>query len=329
MAQMVTPKNTTSTSSGQPVPVRDKMLEWSALFVHSLRERTSKENFELLFKGFDEYDAYLEKYAGTTLRDAAILEVGFGARPYRLMALMSLGYDAIGVDIDQPSLHGTRGELASMYKKNGFERTLKTVVRSSLFDGRERRAVEKGIEKRGGKLKIDDERFIVMDAAATQFDELMRAQPVDLIVSEDVFEHIPAASLSTLVARMGRWLKPRGIALIRPNIYTGITGGHLVEWYAPLDRRSKRRSEPWEHLRKNRYVANTLLNKLTRRDYRELFAEHFDILEEHVLRPDLGREFATPEVLADLRQFPEDELFSNNVLFVLRPRAQGGASAQN
>ena len=309
-----------SLSSSQPVPAREKVLEWWALFVHRLRERNATAALDRLLECFAEYDTYLRKYASTPLRDATILEIGFGARPYRLMALTSLGFDAIGVDLDQPSLHRNRGELVSIYKKNGFERMLKTLVRSTLFDARERRALAKLIKKHGRDLVIQDDRYLVIDAASSRFDDIMRKRPVDLIISEDVFEHIPTTSLRTVVARMGQWLNPRGIALIRPNVYTGITGSHLVEWYPPLDSGSRRKSEPWEHLRKNRYVANTFLNKLTRREYRKLFSQHFDILEEHTLTPDLGREFATPEVRADLRQFPDEELFSNQVLFVLRPR---------
>jgi len=307
-----------SNSSSQPVSVPAKVLEWWDLFVDRLRR---SDAVDTLFERFAEYDSYLKEYASTTLRDATILEIGFGARPYRLMALTSLGYDATGVDLDQPTLHGTRRELTAIYKRNGFERALKTLVRSTLFDARERRALAKLLRQRGSELVIQDDRYIVMDSTSSQFDDIMRKQPVDLIVSEDVFEHIPTDALGELVARMGSWLTPDGIALIRPNVFTGITGGHLVEWYPPVDDRRRRRSEPWEHLRKNRYVANTFLNKLTRADFRRLFSEHFDILEEHALIPDLGREYATPEVRAELREFSDEELFSNQVLFVLRPRS--------
>ena len=60
---------------------------------------------------------------------------------------------------------------------------------------------------------------------------------IDLVCSEDVFEHIRLSSLERLVPRMAAWLAPHGIALIRPNVFTGITGGHLVEW-------SRTRSRP-------------------------------------------------------------------------------------
>ncbi len=58
-------------------------------------------------------------------------------------------------------------------------------------------------------------------------------------------------------------------ALIRPNVFTGITGGHLVEWNRAAIREppARRRSEPWEHLRGRRWRANTYLNEMTLAQY--------------------------------------------------------------
>jgi hypothetical protein len=315
-----------SMSSAQDVPVTEKVREWWSLFVDRLSTSSSEQTLEHVFNSLDEYDAYLWKYANARLPDASILEIGFGARPRRLIALLSRGCDAIGVDLDQPCLRGTPREFVSIYRRNGFERTLKTLVRWSLFDRRERRSLAQKIATQDGKIRVDNDRFLVMDASSPGFDGLMRERRVDLIVSEDVFEHMPTSALRVLVARMPHWLRPNGLALIRPNIFTGILGGHLVEWSKPLERRSRRRSEPWEHLRKKRYVGNTFLNELTRNDYRDLFSQHFEIAEEHVMVSDLGREFATPDVLADLRTYPPEELFSNHVLFVLRPHPENETS---
>jgi hypothetical protein len=72
-------------------------------------------------------------------------------------------------------------------------------------------------------------------------------------------------------------------------------------------------------LRKRRFNANTYLNCLSRADYREIFSRHFDILEEKVMHPNLGREWLTDEVRAELPQWSEEELLSNRVEFALRP----------
>jgi len=143
----------------------------------------------------------------------------------------------------------------------------------------------------------------------------------DLIFSEDVFEHVTRTSLEALVPKMARWLKPDGLALIRPNIFTGILGGHLAEWGYPsvLDPTQRRKSTPWEHLRARRFPPNTFLNEFRRSEYRELFSRAFAIVREEVLLPDLGREYLTDDVARELDAYPEEELFSNKVLFVLRP----------
>jgi hypothetical protein len=41
--------------------------------------------------------------------------------------------------------------------------------------------------------------------------------------------------------------------------------------------------------------------------------------------PDLGRDELTPAVAEELRAIPEEELFSNQVRFVLRPRVPAAA----
>jgi hypothetical protein len=95
----------------------------------------------------------------------------------------------------------------------------------------------------------------------------------------------------------------------------------LVEWYPhTLDQAIDRRSEPWEHLRRKRFIANTYLNRLRLRQYHTLLQADFCILEQVASNPGLGNRFLTPDVRAELREYSEEELLSNEVLFVLRPR---------
>jgi hypothetical protein len=129
-------------------------------------------------------------------------------------------------------------------------------------------------------------------------------------------------SLERLVPKMAIWLRPGGLALIRPNIYTGIIGGHAIEWERRLLRGDSLpcRTAPWGHLRGDAHQPNTFLNRLTRRDYRAPFERHFEILGERVKFPRLGHELLVGETRAELAEWSDDELFSNQVLFVLRPR---------
>jgi hypothetical protein len=300
------------------VSFRTKLTENFQLLRFHLAERKEPVDFGWLFEDLDEYDSFLRKYAGPPLADAKVFEVGYGARPHRLTALLSMGVDARGVDAEVPILDGSLQEFRTIFAENGIERVAKSLVRHILFDRRERAAFARELTHRGYPRLVDKSRFLVSDAAKVE----IAPESLDLIYSENVFEHIGRDSLEKLVPKMARWLKPTGLALVRPDIFTGITGGHFVEWYPRSFARqtARRRSAPWEHLRKRRFRPNTSLNELTRADFRALFAEYFEILEEVVKLPDLGREFLVGEVASDLASYPDEELFSNQVLFVLRPR---------
>ncbi len=306
-----------SPSAGD-ISVLRKGAENLKLLRAHLEGRRSPARSASPFSEFEEYETLLDEYGGSCLRDARVFEIGYGARPWRLIALISMGVDASGVDVEVPMLSGSWREVLAAFRHNGLERVLKSLARRMLVDNRQRSELARELGRRGHTLRIDRSRFLVSDVAALDLPD----RHIDLIYSEDVFEHIARSSLETAVPKMARWLKPDGLALIRPNIFTGILGGHLTEWNysAVLDPARKRKSAPWEHLRARRFQPNTSLNELRRSEYRELFARDFDILREVVLLPDLGRELLTGDVARDLATYPEEELFSNKVLFVLRPR---------
>jgi hypothetical protein len=259
---------------------------------------------QLLDRAERDVDEYAELYAqhtGEPFADARIFEIGYGTRPVRLALLRAKGIDATGIDIEWPLRHPSH--FGEVRRANGWKRAFRSLARYLLAD----RKLWHEFTRRYGIPQLDD--LVVGDVADIDIQ-------ADLVVSEDVFEHLPYPLLETVVDRMAS----SRLALIRPNIWTGISGGHLYEWQA-IAPTSSTRSEPWEHLRQDRFMPNTYLNRLTRADYRTLFSRRFDILEERVLFPDLGRAFLNGRTAQELRDWPEEELFSNNVLFVLRPRA--------
>jgi hypothetical protein len=307
-----------SSSSLSHVSIRQKWKEAITIFSWLSSEGGSLEGFNRMFRELDVYRLTYDRYTGRPFASARTLEIGYGARPFRLIAMMSMGMDARGIDLDMPMIRFSMLRLFQILKRNGVERALKTCVRNLLFDRREQAKLRAALEQRGYMLSMDPSRFLVGDAATYNFG----AEPVDLVYSTDVFEHIPLNGLESLLERLAAQASPRGLLLITVNIFTGITGGHLTEWYGHLvDSDAPKVSEPWEHLRKRRYTANTYLNRLSRAAYRELFSRHFDTLEEWVIDPDLGRQWLTPAVRAELSDWSEDELFSNRVMFTLRPRA--------
>jgi hypothetical protein len=315
---MTTKQRKLNPSVSEGLPLSRKLSEGVQLF-REYRETAHKgHDFNPLFEDIDEYDELLRKYADLGIQGAQVFEIGFGARPYRQMILHSMGVDASGVDAEMPVLRSRPREFYEILRQNGAERAAKSLLRNLLFDRGERRALRSCISARGLAPHLDTSRLIVSDAGELR----LPAASLDLVFSEDVFEHIELTTLERLVPRMAEWLRPEGVALIRPNVFTGIVGGHLLEWSRASMRQppARRRSEPWEHLRKRRFAPNTYLNELTRSQYRELFEGSFEIVEERVTNPDLGREYLDDDVRRDLSSWSDDELFSNQTLFILRPR---------
>jgi hypothetical protein len=304
-----------SSSSIATASTLSKFKEATTFLNWRFSKSTSPDPYETMFSLLNEYRTTYEQLTGEPFSSARIFEIGYGQRPFSLFALTSMGMDVSGIDLDMPMVGFSFLKLFAIARRNGVERALKTGVRSALFDQRDRSALGRSLELRGYKLKIDSSRLLVGDATACTANLGM----VDLIYSECVFEHIPHDSLRLLVKHIATELSPKGLALIRPDVFTGIAGGHNPEWYSfQVNRDIPRKYEPWEHLRKGRFTANTYLNKLSRADYRELFGQHFDIIEERVYIPDLGRQWLTPEVRKELAAWSEEELFSNKVEFVLR-----------
>lgn len=298
-------------------------LAWCQENLHFLRMRwhglKSKEaDLQKLVAEIDRYGALYRQHTGQELKSARVFEVGYGARPLRLISLVSLGFDARGIDLDAPMLDRGWAALWRVLRTNGVLRFIKSAVRSLVFDAHERRALARVLAGRGAELRVEPSRFMVGDIANAQ----LSPGSVDFLFSEDVFEHIPRAVLPAVCASVARALAPNGLALLSPSVYTGICGGHLVEWYPHTFKQSKvRRSEPWEHLRQRRFVADCFLNELTVADYLSHFEQHLEVVAVHNLSPGLGREFLTDNIQAALANYSVDELLSEKWQFVMKKRS--------
>lgn len=307
-----------SASSGQPVPVHRKIDEALRQFGKLMRSRNPfrTRSYERFEQDILEYRKAAEEFGGFELQNASLFEIGCGQRPYRLMTLLAHGFDASAIDIDKVLLQLGFNDVLSSFRTNGTERTIKTTVRYLLFDLVENRKFKEHLSKiQGQPFEWPYSAIIQGDAA----DPKNWPPSVDFIYSEDVFEHIPREGLPALCKQMAARLSGRGLALIRPMIFTGIQGGHNVDYYS-LDPSKARNCPPWDHLRENKFPSNTYLNQVTRAEFRTLFDEYFEILDETVVHPDKGREFMTPELRGELSDWTDDELFSNTVRFVLRPK---------
>jgi len=307
-----------SSSSLKSTTARDRFREWTELARLS-RVDTRKFDFSDLQASFELHDQYARTYLGCPLTECKVIEIGYGARPIRLIWMLGQGVDITGIDLDPPILSGSPLEIFRIYRRNGWERALKTAGRWFINERHTRRAMLTELSRRkGSPFILPTDRLEVGDAASPGF--WAKHPLADYVFSEDVFEHIPADSLQRLVPMIARSMHPKGIAYVKPMVFTGICGGHQLEWYPhTIAQPRERRTEPWEHLRKNRHPADTYLNRLQLADYRKLFADSFEILEETVVSPGLGCHLMTSEIRNELSAYSDEELFSNQVIFILRP----------
>jgi hypothetical protein len=306
-----------SYSSGS-LTLAQKLSQGVLLLANHISRVRAGELPRKILQDVEEYDELCHHYLGRPLIETKVFEIGYGTRPYRLATLISLGIDASGVDLDVPLLNINFRTFGEIYKKNGLERLLKSVLRFFFADLHENKQIKRMLASRDKTLMIPIERLLTGDATEV----ICNIGSVDLFISEDVFEHIPRAGLERIVALMAEKLSPDGLAFIRPNIFTGISGGHRVEWFE--NNIGKRWccgwSEPWGHLRNDGITGDTYLNMLSRSDYRTLFYTYFDVLLERVKHPDLGASYLTDSVAGELTAWPKEELFSNQVLFVLKKK---------
>lgn len=292
-------------------------LQFLRMRLHGLQGKEA--DLAKLVAELDVYRSLFEITTGLPFDQASIFEVGYGARPLRLLALTSMGLDARGIDLDAPMLQISGAGLLRILKANGWQRFIKSAVRALVFDAHERQALNRVLVRRGARLRVQASRFLVGDVAHVS----LATESVDFIYSEDVFEHIPREALDGVCASLARALTPQGMALISPSVHTGISGGHLVEWYPhTLNADMDRRSEPWEHLRQRRFVADCFLNEMRLVEYQRLFERHFTVHAVHNLQAGQGRAFLTEDVREELADYSIDELLGDKWRFVLRKKPE-------
>jgi SAM-dependent methyltransferase len=313
-----------SNSELSGISYSQRCREWIALFRMAWNGRKlPNQSAKWLDAVVAEYEEVYSSVTHKSLKEATIFEIGYGARPLRLIWLLSNGFNAWGVDLDKPTLSGNPSELLAIARNNGLQRFLKSTVRHYFFDRGELRALTNAIKQRGfSHLRFDRERFIVGDAAKFDMPADL-SNGVDFIYSEDVLEHIPREALAAALNRMADMLHPDGCALFRPLPFSSLSGGHLTDWYA---HKAKTRSdptecetEPWEHLRKNRVQANTYLNKLRIQDYREMLSERFEIIRTEYVDSSIAERYLTDDIRAELSEYSDEELTTQTVLFVCVP----------
>ncbi|MPR32130.1 class I SAM-dependent methyltransferase [Salmonirosea aquatica] len=285
-----------------------------------MRLRGGNIDYIIPWDDINEYKYYLAKYSAfgkDNLNEYTVLEIGYGARPWRLFSLASMGVNIHGIDIDRPTYGANPARLLEVLRQNGFERFSKSLVRGILFDRKDISRLRAEFKVLGKDLVLDESRLVVGNAA-----EVSHFSPntFTFAFSEDVFEHIPVETIPDVLSNLKGWLQKDALLLIRPHVYTGISGGHDPDCYPhKINSDSFPKEKAWSHLLNPDFKINTFLNKLRLHDYIKLFSKNFEILEMKQKYDSLGKEFLTEDLRKRLiPQYSEEELLTNQVLFVLR-----------
>lgn len=247
-----------------------------------------------------------EKHLDRPIKSARILEVGCGQRFIVTLLFHSLGAHVTGIDTDVVHPRMTPSVMLKIIRENGFERFVKTIARRWMFDREYYRIIgqEAKVHLEFDGLDIRCMSAYEMDFADAEF---------DYVYSNAVFEHID--NPEEAVKEVHRVMKPGGVASIGIHLYPSISGGHNLEWHDP-DNDPSKTVPPWDHLRQNLHPTHVYLNKCRERDYVELVGRYFTVVDSRSRYE--GKQLLTPEVVAELPDYTEDELLKRSVRYILR-----------
>ncbi|MHA6332888.1 class I SAM-dependent methyltransferase [Qipengyuania sp. CAU 1752] len=259
--------------------------------------------------------ATFEARTGRKAADSSVLEIGFGARPRRAFLLTAFFREVHAIDLDAPVL--SLRQAFATWRKNGFERAIKSVVRHALFDSREWPQYHAAAMKLLPGYAPDKARLIVGSVSSPQvWDKIGK---IDFVFSRDVFEHIPEADLREGMRLARLHLSPEGMIITMPAVFTGIIGGHDPNWNVHLAEKNTA-EDAWRHLTDPGFKVNTYLNRLHRREYVRLFEETgFTVERDEAVFGHIHAHLLTSEKRAELAGYDDYELFSNRVEFHLVP----------
>lgn len=256
---------------------------------------------------FERMEKSLQPYI-PTFAGIRILDIGSGLLQWQTIMLHSRGANVTGLDMEYTRADRRIDKYWHIWRSNGIERMLKTAYWDYAYRPRYLKALQACSPFRLNTQNLDLRQH---RAERLPFEE----NSFDLVVSHEVFEHIPDIHAAAL--EMKRVLKPRGLAYILVHLFPSISGGHHMAWKYP-DTEPSDNVPPWDHLRQRLYPEHpSWLNELREHDYRLVFESLFEIL---LWEPSAyeGKSLLTAEIKAELKDYPEAELLKKGLVIVVR-----------
>ena len=203
-------------------------------------------------------------------------------------------------------------------RANGVKRAAKSAVRKALFDEAYFRQLDAsaGIDLSSFISKIN---FVLADPTEANYP--VPLDKYDLISSNAVLEHV--YDVKKYFKEVSRVLKRGGLCYGLIHNYYSISGGHNLEWAFP-DANPSPGVPPWDHLRSNQFPTHTYLNKLKPEEYKAAAAAPLEVVLfesrdiNHNPGGQEGEKFLTPEVQAELPQYPREPLLARSYCIICR-----------
>lgn len=259
---------------------------------------------------FTDMQRRLQQYGIDKLQGLRILDVGCGKAYWLTLLLHSCGANATGIDTEFVEERHSLNKYISILRHNGPERALRTLIWDVVYAGPYYHELAQMCP-----FPLD---FEDVDARCMSVSELdFSARTFDLVVSHEVFEHLP--DLPAALQSLRRVMKPDGLTYIYVHNYTSLSGGHHIAWKYP-DAEPSTTVPPWDHLRQNLYPEiPSWINRLHERDYQRAFEEQFDILDWLPTTKE-GEKLLAPEIRAELADYSEEELLTKGFIVIARPK---------
>ncbi|MFX1236305.1 MAG: class I SAM-dependent methyltransferase [Promethearchaeota archaeon] len=254
----------------------------------------SKYNAKTAFHRFLNIKKKINNEFGFILTDKKILDIGCGQR-YPYTYLFSNDNDVIGIDTDVPLLKHDIKTYLSIISNNGFNRFLKTFLRSIFLD----KAYFKELSRLGRVSKKINFKIIPMNAEELNF----KNDSFDFVLSILSFEHFK--NVEKCVEEMKRVLKVGGKFYVSIDLFSKLRGGHEIN-----------PSRPWNHLLTKNFKSSVYLNKHRLNYFKKVFTSHFQTVKFTITENLVARSLLTPEIRNALSDYSETELVMNPLIVI-------------